>query len=158
MKILLAVDGSPHSEAAVREVAQRPWPAGSQLRIISVVELPFVPTPEAWALPATYYAELEKAGQEQAQAALDKAVEQIRASQGGRLEITTARLNGQAKDMILDEAEQWGADLIMLGSHGYRGWQRFLLGSVSQAVAAHAKCSVEIVRSRQAGESEDEAG
>jgi nucleotide-binding universal stress UspA family protein len=50
--------------------------------------------------------------------------------------------------VILDQAESWGADLIVLGSHGYSGWRRFLLGSVSHAVATHAHCSVEIVRQK----------
>ena len=53
---------------------------------------------------------------------------------------------GPPRSAILDEAETWGADLIVLGSHGYRAWERFLLGSVSQAVVSHAKCSVEVVR------------
>ena len=50
------------------------------------------------------------------------------------------------KKIILDEAGQWGADLIFAGSHGRRGLDRFLLGSVSEAVALHAPCSVEVVR------------
>ena len=54
-----------------------------------------------------------------------------------------------------NKAKKWGADLIVLGSHGYRGLQRFLLGSVSHAVVAHAPCSVEIVRKREAITSED---
>jgi len=61
---------------------------------------------------------------------------------GGRLASTSAEL----ATVILDEAESWGADLIVLGSHGYNAWKRFLLGSVSQAVVSHAKCSVEVVR------------
>ena len=52
--------------------------------------------------------------------------------------------------MILDEAQRWGADLIVVGSHGYRAWERFLLGSVSQMVVSHAKCSVEVVRCPEA--------
>lgn len=147
MKILLAVDGSACSDAAVQSVANRPWPTGTVVKVFSAVELPFVPTTETWALPDSYYAELEKAQSDKAKTAIDKAVKTLRESQGLVFEILTDTHVGQAQSLIIDEAEQWGADLIVLGSHGYRGFKRFLLGSVSQAVAAHAKCSVEIVRS-----------
>ena len=53
---------------------------------------------------------------------------------------------GSPKRMIVDEAENWNADLIVVGSHGYPAWERLLLGSVSQAVVSHAQCSVEVVR------------
>jgi nucleotide-binding universal stress UspA family protein len=59
--------------------------------------------------------------------------------------------------VILDEAESWGADLIVVGSHGYRAWERFLLGSVSQSVVSHAKCSVEVVRCKTAHKKKDVA-
>ncbi|HYE75953.1 MAG TPA: universal stress protein [Blastocatellia bacterium] len=152
MKILLPVDGSDCSNAAVNEVAKRPWPAGSEVRILSAVELPFVPTTETWALPDSYYSQLEEAGREQAHKAIDAAVEKLRDTASSReipLEITTHIVDGSARDAILSEAEKWGADLIVLGSHGRRGLQRFLLGSVSNAIATHAPCSVEIVRCRQ---------
>jgi nucleotide-binding universal stress UspA family protein len=55
---------------------------------------------------------------------------------------------GTAKKVILDEAEKWDADLIVLGSRGLRALDRFRLGSVSHAVTQHAKGSVEIVRRR----------
>ena len=48
--------------------------------------------------------------------------------------------------LILKEARDWNADLIVMGSHGRQGADRFLLGSVSEAVATHAHCSVEIIR------------
>ncbi|MEP6913931.1 MAG: universal stress protein [bacterium] len=50
------------------------------------------------------------------------------------------------QEVILDEAEAFGADLILIGSHGHGSFERFLFGSVSQAVALHPKCAVEIVR------------
>jgi nucleotide-binding universal stress UspA family protein len=50
------------------------------------------------------------------------------------------------KELILSEAAEWNAGLLVVGSHGRRGVNRFLLGSVSEAIALHAKCSVEIVR------------
>ena len=62
--------------------------------------------------------------------------------------ISTKVINYSPKHSILNEAESFGADLIMVGSHGGSGLTRFLLGSVSQAVALHADCSVEIVRNR----------
>ncbi|MFN0123746.1 MAG: universal stress protein [Blastocatellia bacterium] len=146
MKILLATDGSACSEAAVRQVAGRPWPAGSVIKVISAVELPFVPTTETWALPESHYSQMEQSEQEKARAALDSAVLQLRAALPPGVEIISSVQTGQVEEVILSEAETWGADLIVLGSHGYRGFKRFLLGSVSQAVASHAHCSVEIVR------------
>lgn len=146
MKILVATDGSAYSEAAVHEVARRPWPVGTVIKVLSAVELPFIPTTETWALPDSYYSELERSEKEKAQLALDKALEHLRTAQGAAVEIISEMHEGRAEEVILDEADRWGANLIVLGSHGYRGFRRFLLGSVSQNVASHAKCSVEIVR------------
>jgi nucleotide-binding universal stress UspA family protein len=58
-------------------------------------------------------------------------------------------LAGPPREVILDEAERWKADLVVMGSHGYGSWRRFMLGSVSQAVVSHAKCSVEVVHRRK---------
>jgi nucleotide-binding universal stress UspA family protein len=146
MKILLATDGSECSKAAVNSVAERPWPEGSELKIVSVMEIPYAPTTEAWVLPDSYYKEVERVAKEQAEAAVKSAVERFTSAKPAGLEIITKVISGSAREVILDEAESWDADLIVLGSHGYRGWQRFLLGSVSQAVATHAPCSVEIAR------------
>ncbi len=148
MKILLAVDGSSGSSAAVEELVARPVSDDSTIRIISVVEMPFVPTPDTWTLPESYLDEMEKAAEEQAQGAIAAARDQLVAAHGDKLTVISAVIQGHPKEAILDDAEKWGADLIVVGSHGYRGWQRFLLGSVSQAVASHAGCSVQIVRRR----------
>ncbi|HZS03504.1 MAG TPA: universal stress protein [Blastocatellia bacterium] len=150
MKILLAVDGSACSDAAVNEVAARPWPEGSEVKIISVIELPFTPTEETRSLPGSDYSGMERAGREQAQTAINRAAERLRDRDGEPLTITAESVIGRAEDSILDAAEEWGADLIVLGSHGYRGFKRFLLGSVALAVATYAKCSAEIVRNRVA--------
>jgi nucleotide-binding universal stress UspA family protein len=65
------------------------------------------------------------------------------------LRIETRVIDGSPKEEIVEEAETWGADLILIGSHGYGNVKRFMLGSVLQAVATHAPCSVEIVRESQ---------
>ncbi len=90
---------------------------------------------------------IESLGKERKRASSDveKAVKTI-SQASPLLEVSTHVLEGIPKVAILEEAQNWGADLIMLGSHGYGATLRFLLGSVSHAVALHAPCSVEIVR------------
>lgn len=151
MKILLAVDGSPCSALAADEVARLPWPAGSILKIVSVVE-PFAPPmSEPVVLPQSYFDELDEAVRANARDAIEGALAKLSGRGGEALKVETEILRGSAARAILDEAEGWGADLVVVGSHGYGRAKRFLLGSVSQAVASHAKCSVQIVRCREAG-------
>ncbi|HEY3175852.1 MAG TPA: universal stress protein [Candidatus Polarisedimenticolia bacterium] len=150
MKILLALDGSECSDAAVDEVAARPWPEGSEVKIISVVEPPpLMAMPDTWGPPTDYYEALEKSAASQADAVIDKGVGRVRTGTGEKVRILSEVLRGLPKEAILRESERWGADLIVVGSHGYRGLTRLWLGSVSHAVASHAKCSVEIVRYRK---------
>jgi len=147
MKILLAIDGSPCSGTAVAEVARRPWPEESQLRVISVVEPPGALTAEPYMGVAGYFEEVERLKKQQADEVLAQAAEVLRSGAGtAQVGIATEVLTGSPKRTIVEEAETWGADLIVVGSHGYHTWERMLLGSVSQSVAAHARCSVEIVR------------
>lgn len=152
MKMLLAVDGSEFSNATVEEVASRPWPRGSEVRVLSALHLQFTPTPEVWTLPNSYYEQVEKKMREQGEAAVQQAASRLRdsnlerAERNAPLTITTEVIPGHAEEIIIEVAKQWDADLIVVGSHGHSGIGRFLLGSVSQAVASHAPCSVEIVR------------
>lgn len=149
LKILLATDGSEFSREAVRNVASRPWPAGTEIRAISVVELA-----PAW-LRAPYPAyfdpkameELRGEAMQRAQAAIT-AAEQVLADAGFPESGTVVIPSASPQQMILNQAAEWNADLIVLGSHGRRGAGRFLLGSVSEEVAFHANCSVEIIRAR----------
>ena len=152
MKILLAVDGSPCSDAAVEEVGRRPWPRGSSVKVMNAFELPLPATPEAWALPPNYFEDLDQAVRKQAQSIVEGAVEKLRTKLDRTIELQGKFLPGSPRGAILDEAESWGADLIVVGSHGYGRWERFLLGSVSQSVVSHAKCSVEVVRCEHARE------
>ena len=150
MKILLAIDGSPCSDAAVEEVGNRPWPEGSTVKVLTTYELPVPPTAETWALPLNYFDEMDVALGKQARNVVDRAIQKLTVKSNKTITIDGALLPGPPRTVILDEAERWGADLIVVGSHGYRAWERFLLGSVSQAVVSHAKCSVEVVRCRPA--------
>ncbi len=149
MKILLAVDGSEFSEAAVEEVIRRSWPPGTDVRVISVVHpFPYIPMLDpGFVGPAAHFDSLKQERQ-RASHAVDKAAREIR-EKAPDLRVAVEALEGSPKKMIVEEAERWGADLIVLGSHGYGFVKRFLLGSVAHAVALHAPCSIEIVRSQQ---------
>jgi nucleotide-binding universal stress UspA family protein len=129
-RVLLATDGSKISAQAARAVAARPWPDGSEFRVISVEE--------PWTIKSSIVSD-EVGAQEAVSSA-----EQVLASAG--LKATGAVLSGNTKQSILQEAQRWTAELIVVGSHGRRGFKRFLLGSVSEAVAMNAHCSVVVVR------------
>jgi nucleotide-binding universal stress UspA family protein len=123
-RVLLAIDGSKTSMAAAEAVSKRPWPEGSEFRIVTVEE--------PWVIkPTNVLSNVDSA-------------EQLLASAG--LKATTVVLSGNPKEAILEEAKKWNAGLIVVGSHGRRGFKRFLLGSVSEAVAMNAHCSVVVVR------------
>jgi nucleotide-binding universal stress UspA family protein len=108
---------------------------------------PFIPEP-TFVLVAAHEDSLAK-GRKRAAEILAEAAKKVSES-GLQLTVTTEVLEGSPKQVIVEEAERWGADCIMIGSHGYGPVKRFLLGSVSQAVVLNAPCSVEIVRIREA--------
>ena len=143
MRILLAIDDSKFSEAAIETVLEQARRHGTEVRVLHVLESP--PLLVARELGG-YEPVLENAlefQKQQAEAVVAKAAELLRAR---GVKVTAAVEMGDAKSKILDVAEEWHADLIVLGSHGRKGLNRFLMGSVSDAVARHACCSVEIVR------------
>lgn len=148
MKILLAVDGSAYSGAAIDEVLRRPWPPQSEVKIITAFETPIMVGIEPWAATPTYFDQLEKAIREAAKATVDGALEKLKTVEGTTLRISSETIQGPPRQVIIEEAERWGADLIIMGSRGLGAWNRLLLGSVSSAVIHHAKCSVEIVRNQ----------
>jgi len=150
MRVLLATDGSDCANAAVKSVGSRPWPANSSIRLISVVKQ-FVPIPDMAApylnaeLLAREAERLEREGHVKAKEAV--AAAQSLLSEMGLQNVQIAEIPlGDPRALILGEAKDWNADLIVLGSHGWHGLDRVLMGSVSESVAMHAHCSVEIIR------------
>ena len=150
LKILLATDGSECSAAAIRSVAKRPWPTATCVKLISVVS-PFVPVADSatgffYAEQAVVAAEaVEKAARSRAAEAIAQGCEILSESAFARIE-RSEPLMGSPKAVIWDEAAEWGADMIVVGSHGWRGVDRLMMGSVSESVALHARCSVEVIR------------
>jgi nucleotide-binding universal stress UspA family protein len=150
MKILLAVDGSLCSQAAVKEVASRPWPAGSEVKVLGCVHVRTPNIPDPLLVYYAVYMEMIEAERKRISAVVEEVTTKLRQTRVD-LKIDNAVIEGSPKEVILEEAEKWEADLIVVGCHGYGNVKRFLLGSVSQAVVLHAPCSVEIVRGHKAG-------
>ncbi len=137
VRVVIGVDGSTGAEAAVRAVTGRMWSAGSEARVIGVLD-PMMVTAMGWA---------EGGNQDEwtwARKRVEASEERLR---GSGLVVSSRVKEGDPKQVLIDEAEQWEADCIFVGARGLRSFERFLLGSVSTAVAARAHCSVEVVRS-----------
>ena len=155
MKILLAVDGSLCSESAVNEVASRQWPVGTQVKVLCAVTVPQPNAPDPFHVVGPMRLQLLEKKQAEVYDLVTRTADWLRDNAvANTLQIEAAVVEGDPKVVIIEEAERWRADLIVVGCHGYGPVKRFLLGSVSLAVAMHAPCSVEIVRQRHDDESD----
>jgi len=139
MKILVGIDDSKFSADVGRAIVMQFRTENTEVRVLHVLE-PIAPAPPQ--MSAGYAPELED--QKKPARELVERIENELRSAG--FKVATAVEVGDIRETIIDSAAEWRADLIVVGSHGQRGIQRFLLGSVAEFVARHAKCSVEIVR------------
>jgi nucleotide-binding universal stress UspA family protein len=151
MKILLATDGSDCADAALDFLLHLPFPGDSSVILLAViderafldagsVELTQAQSDELHAVRNTV--------REEAQAFLDAAAQRVRDRGWG----ATAELrNGDVTEEIILAAEESGAEMVVVGSHGHTSLGRFLLGRVSSRVLMYAPCSVLIVKQPAAG-------
>jgi nucleotide-binding universal stress UspA family protein len=140
MKIVVGTDGSNCSQKAVCAIATRPWPPETMVKVISVRQPVF---PESGIQDLT-----DDILEDERRRAEDAFASARRTLSSAKLKLcdSSGILFGEPRTVLLDEAKSWGADLIVVGSHGRHGFDRVLLGSVSEAVAMHAHCSVEVIR------------
>ncbi len=132
VRLIIGVDGSHDSSLAVEAVARRVWRQESSVRLVNTVE----PLLSPW-----LGNEIQQAEE------ICRLAAQKLADTG--FHVSTTVQVGEAKQILIKEAEKWGADAIFIGARGHHLLERILLGSVSYAVAARAHCSVEIVRGEQ---------
>jgi nucleotide-binding universal stress UspA family protein len=146
MRVLIAIDSSECSALALSSVAERLWPADTEFRVVTVVEPAYLQPPlcGAYVEPMlNLQVEFENSCHE----LIREKTKRLRESFPGHA-VTGEMLLGPVASMILDEAKGWSADLIIVGSHGRTGINRFFLGSVADKVSSHAQCSVEIVKQK----------
>jgi nucleotide-binding universal stress UspA family protein len=140
MKILMAIDDALSCRDELRAMVAQFRPEKTVVRVLHVLQpIAMEPLPQ---MAVDYAPELDSQKTE-ARQLVERVAAELRKD---GFEAETAVEVGDIRECIIDTAEQWGADLIIVASHGRRRLQRFLLGSVAESVARHAKCSVEIVR------------
>ena len=145
LRLLIGVDNSPYSDAAVDAVCRRDWPKGTEVRLVAVVDTVMAITPDPSQPLVLKWIEVgDEENWDEVRQIFQPSADKLKSA---GLDAAVMIRRGNPTNELLDEAESWGADCIFLGPKGSRGIDRFLLGSVSSAVSARADCSVEIVRS-----------
>ena len=140
IRLIIGVDGSKGAEAAIDALAERQWPRGAETRIVNA----------SWKLSIAVseqilsrLADWDAGENARINRMFESAVERLRSAGPATSVVTEEK---EPKRLLLGEAESWSADCVSVGARGMGGFGRWLLGSVSSAVAARARCSVEIVR------------
>jgi nucleotide-binding universal stress UspA family protein len=148
MKILIATGGSDYSFMAVEKACEMVIkPESSEIRIISVYQDLINTAPEPLDISPEQFDEIQNIGRVNSTQYALAAEEIIRNHfPDNEIKISMQAVKGLAKKMILEEAEKWKPDLIVVGSLGHNFLSRMFIGSVSEAIVRHAKCSVLVVR------------
>lgn len=151
MRILLAVDGSASADRARDLVAALPWQDGGRVRVVSVApttaDLLGIPWTQS-AVPDYDHIEDDVLGVHRD--ALEAAEREIRCT---RCDLTIEPIlrRGRAASVIIEEAREMPADMIVVGHRGHGTWESILLGSVSSEVVDHAPCPVLVARDERIG-------
>lgn len=145
-KVILALNDRDHAAHLVEHALDLPWAEGTKFRCVHVVtelnvDALLDPDAEFASTLANHYDEKLFSEKQWVQSVADS----INKAFGGPVASAEVCL-GDPREKLLEMAEQWTADLIMLDSHGRRGLEKLLMGSVSEAVATHARCAVEVTR------------
>ena len=151
VRIIVGTDGSPASEEALRAVGARNWPAGSEVKVV-MVDDPLAPELLGKIIPPLGRM-LEEDRQEERAWVEKISAQSIDILRSAGMKVTCAVREGDPKRELPKAAEEWGANCIFVGSAGFSNrLERFVLGSISAAVAARAHCSVEVVRKKSKAE------
>jgi nucleotide-binding universal stress UspA family protein len=146
-KILVPVDGSPTSNQGLDEAIKLAKLTGAHVKLLHVVDmLSFATSPEAGMAAAPDLLTLLKEGGQGILAAARARVEAVGCHAETRL---VDSLAGRVCDLVVDEAASWGADLIVIGTHGRRGVGRFLLGSDAEQIVRLSPVPVLLVRAKE---------
>src|SRR5262249_37640966 len=147
MKILIAYDGSACAEAALDDMSRAGFPREAQARVVSVAEI-WLPTPRSFGMVETRFKEESPDPFEKADMLARQAGDRLQSS-FRYWDVKTEAIAGSPARVLIEKADEWKPDLLVIGSHGRSGLERLILGSVSQKVLSEADCSVRIARGRK---------
>lgn len=149
MKVLVAIEDKKFGKTIIDFILKNRWDANTRFKILHVIE-PYELDEEVDVSYLPFLEDTRAQVKETAKMLVDTLAVRLKS----KLEcpVETCVIEGHAKEKVLEAAETFKADLLCLGTHGRKGIGRFLLGSVSQAVVAHAPCAVLVVREPQAKE------
>lgn len=145
VRMLVGLDGSPGSKAVIQAISARMWPPASEVRLITIVD-----PPTAGSGSHEFFRKEVSSSPESIPTSICEAVEAAtKKLQGAELIVSSKVEAGDPKQLIIANAEEWGAESIFIGaSQNHRPLEQLLLGSVATAVVSRAHCSVEVVRDR----------
>ena len=154
MKLLIAYDGSEHAQAAVRDLRRSGLPSQGTALVTTIGELPVSPVGAPSLDPTIARRAGTVLAQTHTETALSLSHAEELAKEGATLvaktcpgwDVTTQVRLGKPGELIIDTADAWGADLIVIGAQGRSALGRLLLGSVSQHVATRSARSVLVAR------------
>jgi len=148
-RILVAVDGSPHSQHALEHAAGLAKGLSASLRILHVVDIGLLPSEPELSIDFDALYEARYAAAEKTLAAALSRVQESGLAVDTQL-LDTVMPTQHVAAAISEAAASWPADLLVLGTHGRRGMERWLLGSVAEGVARRSTVPVLLVPMPQA--------
>ncbi|MCS7080551.1 MAG: universal stress protein [Chloracidobacterium sp.] len=152
LRLLVGVDETPASEVVIAALAARHFSPDTQVKVVTATGVfeyfsSDILGSSVAVVPSDTIDELRRAAADAATAVQEKL---LAAYPDLKVEVSREVIEGDPKSVLLDIAEKWPADAILLGTRDLSGPERFFIGSVSSAIVAHAPCTVEIVRRRAA--------
>ena len=148
MKVLLAIDEEPCSEEAVNEVGRRQWGEATTVRVLHAVGKFVPPAQELWYDSGGDLDRARREIKDRSKQLTERAADWLR-EQG--LSAETSVRDGEPGPAVVEEAKEWGADLVVVGSRGHTGLRRLFEGSVAHYVVDHAHCPVEVIHAGAGG-------
>ncbi len=145
MKILIAVDFGLYGQAQIKFLQEFSAPENSEFKIVHILE-PLLAFSGDYALTMNMPVNIDVLDERRraAKMLVSDVAEKLNEKYPGKLSHEVRE--GNPADEILSIADEWGAELILVGSHGKSGLDRFLLGSISSKVSQHANCGVLIAK------------